>query len=129
VASFGMLLRNSKHKGDASYAAVMEIAAGARGEDASGRRGEFLQLVKTAGELSGEKVGMAPAIWRPIERSFARSVGIGHPHVASAWQGFLVGLLAGTALVLVIAASAFLAGRAAVRTISFACAAPAKLKC
>ena len=54
VASFGMLLRNSKYKGDATYASVLEIAAPAAAEDASGYRPEFLELVRKAGRLAGE---------------------------------------------------------------------------
>ncbi len=78
VASFGMLLRNSSFKGDASYSAVLETASAARGEDKQGRRSEFLELVRAAqrlsGEhfsgkhLSGERVSMAPAVWpRPMQ--------------------------------------------------------------
>src|SRR5207247_370508 len=36
VASFGMLLRNSKFKGDVSYDAVLETATATRGEDKHG---------------------------------------------------------------------------------------------
>jgi Ca-activated chloride channel family protein len=69
VASFGMLLRNSKHKGQASYAAVLEIAAASQGEDRHGLRGEFLELVKAAQRHAGEPVGAAPLF--PIERPAA----------------------------------------------------------
>jgi Ca-activated chloride channel homolog len=65
VASFGMLLRNSKFKGDASYAAVLETAAATLGQDKHGLRGEFLELVNAAQRLSGEKVGAAPVFWQP----------------------------------------------------------------
>jgi Ca-activated chloride channel family protein len=51
VASFGMLLRNSEHKGNATYDAVLEIAQSAAGEDDT-YRAEFLAMVKRAGELS-----------------------------------------------------------------------------
>jgi hypothetical protein len=61
VASFGMLLRGSKFKGEASYAAVLELAAASRGEDRHGVRGEFLELVKAAQRLSGEPVGALPS--------------------------------------------------------------------
>ena len=53
VAQFGMLLRNSPHKGDASYEAVLEHASQALGHDRMGYRQEFLQLVRRARELSG----------------------------------------------------------------------------
>lgn len=67
VASFGMLLRNSSYKGQASYAAVLETASSTRGQDRHGRRGEFLELVRAAQRLSGERVSMVPAAWpQPI---------------------------------------------------------------
>ena len=50
-----MLLRNSKHKGDANYDSVEELAtAGAQG-DKTGYRAEFVDLVKRAKQLSGTK--------------------------------------------------------------------------
>jgi Ca-activated chloride channel family protein len=52
VASFGMLLRHSKHAGSATYAAVEEIAGSALGDDREGRRAEFLDLVRTAERLA-----------------------------------------------------------------------------
>jgi len=55
VASFGMLLRNSEHKGNATYAAAAEIAeAASKTHDPHGYRQEFVGLVKQAQELSGE---------------------------------------------------------------------------
>ncbi len=51
VAGFGMLLRESPHKGDLSYAGVLEIAGSALGNDAGGYRHEFLDLVKKAQAL------------------------------------------------------------------------------
>jgi Ca-activated chloride channel family protein len=55
VASFGMLLRGSAYSGNATYDAVSEIAAASVGDDQWGYRGEFLELVKQAKELSPEK--------------------------------------------------------------------------
>ncbi|UCC79860.1 MAG: von Willebrand factor type A domain-containing protein [Candidatus Zixiibacteriota bacterium] len=52
VAEFGMLLRDSKHKGDSSYDRVIKLASGARGEDSEGYRAEFIKLVKLARDLS-----------------------------------------------------------------------------
>ena len=52
VALFGMLLRQSPHAGDGSFAAVEEIADGNLGEDAEGYRHEFLELVRTARDLT-----------------------------------------------------------------------------
>jgi len=55
VASFGMLLRDSQFKGDATYAAVAEIAeAASRDRDPHGYRKEFVEMVGTAKELAGE---------------------------------------------------------------------------
>jgi Ca-activated chloride channel family protein len=53
VAEFGMLLRNSKYVGDATFESVLEHARGAIGEDVGGYRAEFLDLVRRAKELSG----------------------------------------------------------------------------
>lgn len=47
VAMFGMLLRDSKFKGDASYQAVVEMAKNAKGKDPYGYRAEFIELVKS----------------------------------------------------------------------------------
>jgi Ca-activated chloride channel family protein len=52
VASFGMLLRDSRYQGNTSYSNVYEIAKSARGEDRFGYREEFLQLVDTARRLA-----------------------------------------------------------------------------
>jgi Ca-activated chloride channel family protein len=46
VAAFGMVLRDSPHKGNATLAAVLELAEESRGPDASGYRTEFFSLVK-----------------------------------------------------------------------------------
>ena len=54
VAAFGMLLRDSPHKGNATFAAVKELAQSSRGDDPHGYRAEFLQLVDTARALSGK---------------------------------------------------------------------------
>ena len=48
VAGFGMLLRDSKFKGDISYQAVIDIAKHAKGKDLEGYRSEFVQLVEKA---------------------------------------------------------------------------------
>ena len=54
VASFGMLLRDSEHRGNASYAAVLKIAENGAKRDPHGYRAEFLQLVERARQLVGE---------------------------------------------------------------------------
>jgi Ca-activated chloride channel homolog len=51
VASFGMILRGSQHRGSASASAIAEIAAGAIGEDPNGLRAEFVDLVRRAERL------------------------------------------------------------------------------
>lgn len=52
VASFGMLLRDSKFKGNASYEAVLEIAQPGAQQDPKGYRDEFLALVKHAQRIA-----------------------------------------------------------------------------
>jgi Ca-activated chloride channel family protein len=52
VAAFGMLLRDSSHKGDATYDSVLAIAADGRGADPFGYRAEFLDLVRRAAALA-----------------------------------------------------------------------------
>jgi len=55
VASFGMLLRNSAYKQQASYDEVLELAKNAKGKDADGYRYEFIKLVEIASSLSVAK--------------------------------------------------------------------------
>ncbi len=45
VAAFGMVLRNSEHKGTATLRSVLEMATTARGEDDGGYRSEFVDMV------------------------------------------------------------------------------------
>jgi Ca-activated chloride channel family protein len=52
VAAFGMLLRNSEHRGDATYARVHKLAAGAVSEDRNGHRAEFLKMIDAAERLA-----------------------------------------------------------------------------
>ncbi len=52
VASFGMLLRNSRFKGTSSYNNVLQYCNTSPGNDKEGYRKEFITLVKTAGDLS-----------------------------------------------------------------------------
>jgi Ca-activated chloride channel family protein len=53
VASYGMILRGSEHRGTGNLAAVAEIAAGALGDDPGSYRAEFLDLVRKAQALGG----------------------------------------------------------------------------
>lgn len=55
VAEWGMLLRNSEHKGSASYTQVLKIARKAKGADNEGYRAEFIRLVEMS-KLLGEKL-------------------------------------------------------------------------
>jgi Ca-activated chloride channel family protein len=57
VAAFGMLLRDSEHKGTATYAKVREVARSAKGHDLHGHRAEFVRLVETAERLAGARGG------------------------------------------------------------------------
>ena len=54
VASFGMILRDSKHKGSYTLGAVAELAGAAVGKDRGGYRAEFVELVKTAAKLKAK---------------------------------------------------------------------------
>ncbi len=51
IAEFGLILRNSQYKVDASIEEVIAMAKGARGEDEEGYRSEFLNLVKLADSM------------------------------------------------------------------------------
>lgn len=51
VAGFGMLLKDSPHKGDVTYDGVRDVARGAMSTDLQGYRAEFVRLVGRAGEL------------------------------------------------------------------------------
>jgi Ca-activated chloride channel family protein len=48
VAGFGMLLRDSPHKGNAAYDDIFRLAQTAIGKDASGYRRGFLEMIKKA---------------------------------------------------------------------------------
>jgi Ca-activated chloride channel family protein len=58
VAEFGMLLRASKYKGDASYAEALELARQSTGADLEGYRTDFLKLVETARTLSSQRAAL-----------------------------------------------------------------------
>jgi Ca-activated chloride channel family protein len=51
VASFGMILRDSPHKGDATFDSVLALAREGLGRDRHGYRAEFLVLARQAGSL------------------------------------------------------------------------------
>ncbi|PSL29025.1 YfbK domain-containing protein [Chitinophaga ginsengisoli] len=52
VATFGLLLRNSAHKGQATYGSALLLAQEAKGDDTEGYRAEFIQMIKKAMLLS-----------------------------------------------------------------------------
>jgi Ca-activated chloride channel homolog len=52
VAEFGMLLRDSRYKGQASYDGALQLARASKGADLRGYRAEFVQLVEKAKSLS-----------------------------------------------------------------------------
>jgi Ca-activated chloride channel family protein len=52
VAGLGMLLRDSKYKGDLTYDSVLELAKSAKGEDEEGYRAECISLIENASLLS-----------------------------------------------------------------------------
>jgi Ca-activated chloride channel family protein len=53
VAAYGMILRGSDQKGEATLPLVARIAASALGGDDGGYRAEFLDLVRKAESLGG----------------------------------------------------------------------------
>ena len=73
VASFGMLLRDSQFKGLSNFDAVIEIAESARGEDATGDRAEFVEIVRAAKKLMPavveEEAVEEPAVEKEAEAS------------------------------------------------------------
>jgi len=51
VAQFGMLLRESKYRGTATWESTAKLAEEAQGQDLEGNRGELVQLVEAAAGL------------------------------------------------------------------------------
>ena len=51
VAEFGMLLRDSEHKGNGTFGTVLEWAQEGKGSDANGYRAGFIELVRKAQAL------------------------------------------------------------------------------
>ncbi len=56
VAEFGMLLRNSEHKGDATYDEVRQLAQKSLGRDFEGYRRDFLTMINDAQRIAPENV-------------------------------------------------------------------------
>ncbi len=61
VAGFGMLLRQSEYKGNASYKSILQLATGAIENDLLGYRKEFINLLKAAQRLSKD-VAVEPVL-------------------------------------------------------------------
>jgi Ca-activated chloride channel family protein len=57
VAEFGMLLRDSRYKGQSSYSGTLQLARASAGADLHGHRTEFVQLVERARSLSESSSG------------------------------------------------------------------------
>lgn len=55
VTEFGLILRDSEFKGKSNYDHVLDVSKLSRGEDKEGYRKEFMDLVKTAKELTEKK--------------------------------------------------------------------------
>jgi len=51
VASLGIILRDSPHKGNSIPDAVLQTAENSKGADVPGYRGEFVELVRKARDL------------------------------------------------------------------------------
>jgi Ca-activated chloride channel homolog len=51
VAGFGMILRESEHKGNANFESLIDLAKNAKGDDPEGYRSEFIQLIKLSEHL------------------------------------------------------------------------------
>ena len=60
VAAFGMLLRNSDYRGEATWTMARRLAAGALGQDPDGYRTELVGLIGTAEALADEAARNAP---------------------------------------------------------------------
>jgi Ca-activated chloride channel family protein len=56
VAEFGMLLRKSEFKGDATWSSAQELARRFRGEDPDGYRAEFVRLLELAAALDAQNM-------------------------------------------------------------------------
>ncbi|BBO92830.1 hypothetical protein DSCOOX_60100 [Desulfosarcina ovata subsp. ovata] len=52
MAGFGMLLRDSRFKGDLTWEGVRILAAGAKGADEDGDRAEMIRMVRTCQMLA-----------------------------------------------------------------------------
>jgi Ca-activated chloride channel family protein len=60
VAEFGMLLRESEHRGSATHADAAALARRFRGPDPDGYRAEFVRLVEIAEAVTRQKTSFTP---------------------------------------------------------------------
>lgn len=60
VAEFGMILRDSKYKGNSTYNHVVQAAEKSKGKDSSGYRQEFIELVEKARSVDHRPVKTYP---------------------------------------------------------------------
>ncbi len=73
VASFGILLRHSKHSGDANFAQVLEMALASKGPDKSGYRREFVDLVYSAQAIQAREQGRRVETPKPLALDAGRT--------------------------------------------------------
>jgi Ca-activated chloride channel family protein len=59
VAAFGMLLRESEHRGITDFDKVIEWARSAKGADAGGHRAEFIRVAEMAKALAKKEIAAA----------------------------------------------------------------------
>lgn len=68
VAGFGMLLRDSEHRGSIDVSRILELARRGRGSDEHGHRAEFIQLVELYGGVK-DRIGRTTLLeGRPEDR-------------------------------------------------------------
>ena len=72
VAMYGLLLRESKHAGDANLELVRELATGSMGKDPEGHRSEFLKLVHRTRTFVARKLGRPVPAPRALEAGAAK---------------------------------------------------------
>lgn len=59
VAEFGMLLRDSKFKGDSNFKTIITLAKASKGKDEDGYRSEFIRLVETSELLMNKNIQLS----------------------------------------------------------------------
>ncbi len=69
VAEFGLLLRNSEYRSDASFTQVINLAKKAKGEDKEGYRKEFIKLASAAGIITNNEESEEETDSRPVSKN------------------------------------------------------------